>query len=126
MFKSLRTFSRKDNCDKHFKKLHLELKTRCELCGKEFKHLKQHIKHVHNDIRNHKCEICDKIFTRKQHLIEHTRVVHRKRHLWPCRSCDKNFLSRISLIIHYEKHHHGKSPEQQITTVETNRVTSAN
>ena len=117
-------FQKKYNCDKHFKKLHLETTTKCDLCGKEFKHIKQHIKHAHNIKRNHLCEICDKKFTRNQHLIEHVRVIHKKQHLWPCRSCEKDFINRKLLIAHYEKHHHHTSPQQYIPVMDDNQVTS--
>ena len=48
---------------------------KCEICDKEFKHkigLKQHINVVHNIVKKHQCNICQKVFHIQGKLSSHT------------------------------------------------------
>ena len=47
---------------------------KCELCEKSFSikgNLNQHMKSVHEGIKDHKCELCGKYFSSKQNLKCH-------------------------------------------------------
>ena len=44
---------------------------KCEICDKEFKNnnaLKKHFNNVHNFVKEHQCNICQKVF--KLHLLK--------------------------------------------------------
>ena len=47
----------------------------CELCGKSVKSktIKIHVKRVHHDLREEKCQTCGKLFGTKKDLTQHMR-----------------------------------------------------
>lgn len=54
-----------------------QLKRTCEHCNKVYlaqKNLNRHMREVHENIRDHKCDICDQAFNRPVHLAEHKKV----------------------------------------------------
>ncbi|XP_045210455.2 uncharacterized protein LOC123561859 [Mercenaria mercenaria] len=77
----------------------------CELCGQKFKMtyiLRRHVNSVHKNIRNYKCDICDKEFFRVA-----TRNQHRNRHFDPflqCSYCPKKFKGDLDLRKHELTH----------------------
>ena len=38
--------------------------------------LKKHIKNVHEQLKNHQCDLCDKVFSESRSLKKHTKAVH--------------------------------------------------
>ena len=52
---------------------------KCELCDKSFSRagdLKRHINCVHEGLKNHKCDLCDKAFSQPWTLKKHVNSVH--------------------------------------------------
>ena len=51
-------------------------------------HLEEHIKAVHEKIKDHKCEECDYASVRKSHLIRHRNNIHKKgEKMFKCKQC---------------------------------------
>ena len=51
----------------------------CNLCGKKFtvaKSLTRHISVIHEQVKQFKCDNCDKAFGQKHHLDRHMKFVH--------------------------------------------------
>ena len=56
---------------------------KCDFCEKSFSkpnNLKIHIDSVHKKVRNHKCDMCDKTFFLKTGLKVHINTVHERLH----------------------------------------------
>ena len=64
----------------HIKAVHERLKNhKCDLCDKAFSQassLKTHIIGVHERLKNHKCDICDKAFSLLNNLKIHIKIIH--------------------------------------------------
>ena len=64
----------------HIKSVHDKIKDKqCTLCGKSYfssSKLNHHITHVHIAIRSHECKTCGKKFVQPSELKRHIRVVH--------------------------------------------------
>ncbi|XP_053408525.1 zinc finger protein 675-like isoform X2 [Mercenaria mercenaria] len=101
----LAKFSRKKYLETHMFKHSGEKPYMCETCGKAYRdemHLKRHIRHVHDQIRNFECDICKERFFRADHL-----KCHRMRHFEPglrCEFCHKKFKVQIDLDRHLRLH----------------------
>ena len=55
--------TRQTNYNTHYKMVHLKSRTMCELCGKEYSNINQHMRVVHKSLKSgmtvkHKCEHC--------------------------------------------------------------------
>ena len=70
-----KSFKRKDTMTKHKEKVHINELIKCEFCHLEIKgskEMKRHLDRMHIDQnRHHECDICDKVYRRKQHLRRH-------------------------------------------------------
>lgn len=69
---------------------------------REASELRRHKRHIHEQIRNHTCEICGDKFFRAEHLKN-----HRKRHLEPqlkCEFCGRGFKLKCDLVRHTTIH----------------------
>ena len=78
----------------------------CIHCGKIFsrnKDMKNHVKHVHDKIREHICEVCAKGFATSSDLNTHRRT-HTGKKNFPCHICGKSFTTKQYLIIHTRQH----------------------
>jgi len=78
----------------------------CVHCGKMFTYqsdLKIHIKAVHDQIRDHVCEICAKGFLTSSALNMH-KLTHTGEKKFPCHICGKAFRSKDYLIQHTRQH----------------------
>lgn len=94
----------------HKIKVHGEAKYECTICFKSFKRafiLRNHIKSVHNKIKDYSCDICSKQFILKRQLDYHNHQKHSgtvatKDH--KCDQCDKSFATPSNLSKHKEIH----------------------
>ena len=78
----------------------------CDICGKVFAkkdHLSRH-KATHSDVRAFKCHICDMAFKRKDKLTSHLNT-HGISNLVPCTLCGKHFQHQQSLALHMRRVH---------------------
>ena len=69
-------------------------KHKCYLCDKVFygssRDLRDHIKSVHEGVKDHDCESCEKSFTTRRHLLSHFKKVHGQKR-FQCDACWKFF-----------------------------------
>lgn len=78
----------------------------CHLCGKQFSHstgLSYHLKHVHEGIKEHECDICGRKFALKAAREDHRRI-HTGERPFVCHTCGKTFKAKASLYIHSKTH----------------------
>ena len=78
----------------------------CDHCGKIFKTnvvMKNHIKHVHDRIREHICEVCAKGFATSCDLNTHRRT-HTGEKNFPCHICGQSYSTKQYLQIHTRQH----------------------
>ena len=101
----------------HVRYVHEKLKIGCSLCSWEGrrKSLSSHKRAVHalvlgNNIKEHKCEICDKVYLGKENLKKHKGNVHSGVR-YQCVKCDYLSSTKGSLRRHTRSTHEGvKSP----------------
>ena len=78
----------------------------CDHCGKIFKTnvvMKNHIKHVHDRIIEHICEVCAKGFATSSDLNTHRRT-HTGEKNFPCHICGQSYSTKQYLQIHTRQH----------------------
>ena len=75
----------------------------CEICEQTFQTnqtKRKHITVVHGEVK-HLCNVCNKIFRRKNQLTYHLKNYHQERERkYKCDSCDKTFNQSSSLKNH--------------------------
>lgn len=77
----------------------------CDICQKIFKrreHLYQHVK-LHIGFRPFVCDHCSKSFMRKEHLQRHM-ISHSGQKNYTCNICDKSFSRNDNLLKHKKTH----------------------
>lgn len=83
----------------------------CKYCGKCFdsqRSLKNHMNHLHLQLRPHKCPECDKGFYNKNEMKRH-RVKHTNIKQFQCSICSKSYAYKASLRNHMKIHDGEKS-----------------
>ena len=80
--------------------------TLCKYKATQQGHLKNHVKMVHERIKD-KCEECDKEFADRSNLKKHIRVIHEK-FRYKCDQCEKEFKQKQALSSHVRTFHEGK------------------
>ena len=96
----------------HMKSAHPDLdyhmiKTKCpfEPCDRSVVDIENHIRLVHDKVRNFSCEKCDAKFTSSHHLLKHTEAAHTNIRV-ECNLCGKVFKS-TTIENHIKRVHHG-------------------
>lgn len=82
----------------------------CDQCGISYAHpngLSKHKMSIHQGIRPHACQVCDKRFITKMRLNEHL-VIHTGEKSFLCDQCDKRFNRASNLRTHKSRVHHQK------------------
>ena len=79
--------------------------TLCKYKATQQGHLKNHVKMVHERIKD-KCEECDKEFADRSNLKKHIRIIHEK-FRYKCDQCEKEFKHKQALSSHVRSFHQG-------------------
>ena len=109
-----------DTCGKHFKnelqlKDHVKIyhneggsKEACVICGKIVLkcYMKNHIKSVHDKVKDFQCATCGMSFSHKSDLKKHT-LTHTGVKEQECPKCGKLFLHRANMLSHIKSVHVG-------------------
>ena len=85
---------------------------KCPNCDKIFNFdsdLEVHMKRIHLKIRDHKCEVCEKMYTNTSALNLH-KTIHKAKS-FPCYICDFKAYRKQGMISHIELVHLGISPK---------------
>lgn len=61
------------------------------------------MRNAHQDLRDHKCDHCEKAFHNKQRLERHINSQHTKSKLWPCPVCHSKYDRCSEQILKKEK-----------------------
>lgn len=73
----------------------------CSICDKIFTHEKglvRHTRHLHENVREHVCLLCEKSFSTSSDLKKHS-FTHKQEHI-PCEICGKIFQNVLNLKQH--------------------------
>ena len=73
--------------------------------------LKLHINSVHEGIKNHKCDLCQKAFSHRGKLKNHINTVHEGLKNHKCYICEKAFSQAVNLRNHINNIHKGLRKE---------------
>ena len=81
---------------------------KCQLCSKMFykTSIKKHIRIIHQGLKPHTCDICNKGFVSKANLENHT-YLHNKdptSRPFKCHICPKSFVRNQQLTDHFNSH----------------------
>ncbi|KAF2879541.1 hypothetical protein ILUMI_26625 [Ignelater luminosus] len=90
----------------HGVKVHSHKKVPCPICGRMFKWRFQMLKHQegHDIEKNHKCEVCHKLFKTKHTYNLHVANIHRNEFNFKCEQCGKGFLYESQHKAHAKVH----------------------
>ncbi|XP_059613472.1 zinc finger protein 816-like [Phlebotomus argentipes] len=102
-----KTFTGKSNYQDH-KMRHHEIPEPvvCPICENTYKNkisLRSHMA-LHTDLREHKCEQCQKTFTARAGLLAHIRFVHSEQFLYHCNICKKKLRTKSDHKDHMANH----------------------
>lgn len=88
-------------------------KQKCNICNLYFVWLADHVRTVHEKVRNFVCEICNKSFGKKSGLTTHISTVHEKIKVFSCDICFKHFGHKQHAVKHREMHTKTLTKSQQ-------------
>ena len=83
---------------------------KCDSCGNtlvDLDVLKRHTIFVHEKQKDHKCNYCQKSFSKADHLKNHIEAIHNDNRTkdYNCKSCSKSFYSSANLKQHNKEVH---------------------
>ena len=88
---------------------HESVPVTCPICNKilssEFQ-LELHNKRAHENVKNHKCDVCEKSFKTNKDLKSHDKNVH-SLETYKCDSCEKTFNTNFKIKKHVKEVHEG-------------------
>ena len=90
--------------NRHLILVHDATQKKCDICGTIVKDLKKHIRAVHEKIY-HKCSVCHLKYSEKRTLNEHIRSIHEGIKDVKCTDCDKYFSSNRKMTTHKRQNH---------------------
>lgn len=93
----------KDNIKHGLKKFIVD----CDICGKRLssnRRLQEHIKVVHEKVKDYFCDQCSKAFGDPALLKSHQARVHSKVREFICNICQKEWLTKAELVNHMRTH----------------------
>ena len=104
-------FSTKSSLNRHIKTVHLQQQQfKCNYCDKSFgqnSSLQTHIKMVHLKLREFNCSYCEKSFGENGQLQRHIRTVHFQQRTFKCNHCEQLF-GRSDILQRHIKSVHEK------------------
>ena len=91
----------------------------CEYEGCSYKHewqskIIQHVKAVHQLIKDFNCDECQKSFGRSFNLKRHKQIVHLQEKLFVCEICKKTYTTKQNREIHQKQVHEKIELEQNV------------
>ena len=102
-------FTTPRNLSQHIKRIHDKIKDiKCDICGKMFAgptDIRTHKTHVHKGVKNYNCEFCHKAFNNLSGLRNHIKCIHDKVKDQICDICGKGFSLKIILDLHVKNVH---------------------
>ena len=102
--KCKRTFSRKDNMERHFKIHTTEKEFQCDICQKLYNNKSSLVRHQEmHRASYHKCHVCNKQFALSIYLKRHLEC-HAQLKKYMCEVCGKRFASKPELNAHGRVH----------------------
>jgi uncharacterized C2H2 Zn-finger protein len=104
-----KSFTKKENYRRHFRRVHQKDKNQIHQCscGKILLTREELENHEleHNGNGSIKCTKCDEMFISKQEAKKHAKTFHSNdENIFSCESCPKTFKSRYQLHIHTRSH----------------------
>jgi len=102
-------FNTNGNLKDHVKSVHNKIKDfECDLCNHKCSsnsNLKRHIKHVHDKIKDFECDLCNHKCSSYGNLQLHIKMVHLKIKDFECDKCDSKFSINSNLKRHIKMVH---------------------
>ena len=105
MFASTSTLSRHRQTHKT---LSADTAKACHICHKLYVSMPALAMHLQTHIRNFKCDVCEKTFSRSWLLQNHSRL-HTGEKPFGCNQCGKRFADRSNLRAHVKTHKNGST-----------------
>ena len=94
----------------HYKMVHLKNRTLCQLCGKEYSNINQHMRVIHKVLKSGKtekvkCSDCSQEF---YDIDQHRRRAHSNLYVGrdcKCNICGENFSKYANMVRHQKRVH---------------------
>ena len=118
------TTLRRCHLNEHYRYVHLKIKVVCDLCGKEFSNINQHMRVVHKVLRsgNLSKKQCQECFKEFYDLTKHMAKAHKLKYeyKYECNLCETQFSTKFILQRHMQRKHGSKTKCQECGKTVTN------